>query len=163
MDPTLTTDWGDFFVAMAGAAAALAGLVMVAISVNIREILALPGVTARAAAAVGSLVLVVVTSGLLLVPGQAALVLGAELVVAVSPVIALHTVSLLHRTRHSSRPRFTLAVYVPLAALQMVPFLLGGLLLMAGGGGLYLIAAGILLTVVGSMLEAWVLMVEILR
>ena len=163
MDPALITDWGDFAVAMAGAAAALAGLVMVAISVNVREILALPGVPARAAAAVGSLVLIVVTAGLLLVPGQAAPVLGAELIVAVAPVIALHTVSLRHRARHSSTPKFTLAVYIPLAAVQMIPFLLGGLLLMAGGGGLYLIAAGILLTVVGSMLEAWVLMVEILR
>ena len=32
--------WGDFAIATAGAAAALAGLLVVAISINVREILA---------------------------------------------------------------------------------------------------------------------------
>ena len=43
--------WSEFAVAAAGATAALAGLVIVGISVNIKEILAFPGLTARAAAA----------------------------------------------------------------------------------------------------------------
>ncbi|WEO79052.1 hypothetical protein BJQ94_08470 [Cryobacterium sp. SO2] len=165
MDATLTTGWTDFAVAMAGAAAALAGLVMVALSVNIKEILALPGLPARAAAAVGSLVLVVVTGGLLLVPGQPAPVLGFEILVALVPAIALHTVSLNHRMRHAQAPRLSLSLYLTAAALQLFPFVLGGLLLVVAGGsvGLFLVAAGVLLTVIGSMLDAWVLMVEILR
>lgn len=165
MDDTVTTGWGDFAVAMAGAAAALAGLVMVAISVNIREILALPGVPARAAAAVGSLVLVVVTAGLILVPGQPGAVLGGEVLVAVAPVIVLHTISLRHRARNSADGRYSLALYLPLAALQLLPVVLGAVLLLVTGTatGVYLIAAGLILTLIGSMLDAWVLMVEILR
>src|SRR4051812_48838511 len=73
--------WHDFFVAMAGASAALAGLVMVALSVNIKAILALPSLPARAGAAVGSLVLAVVICGLALIPGQPAALLGAEVLV----------------------------------------------------------------------------------
>ena len=113
MDDTLTAGWSDFAVALAGAAAALAGLVMVAISVNIKEILALPGVTARAAAAVGSLVLVVVTAGLLLVPGQPAPVLGAELLVPAALAVLLHAVSLVKRMRQATVPRFTRGIPGP--------------------------------------------------
>ena len=166
MDDTLTAGWSDFAVALAGAAAALAGLVMVAISVNIKEILALPGVTARAAAAVGSLVLVVVTAGLLLVPGQPVPVLGAELLAPAALAVALHAVSLVKRMRQAAVPRFTRGMAVPVAAVQLLPIVLGALLLMfaeGGGGGLYWVAAGLLLTIAGSMLDAWVLMVEILR
>jgi hypothetical protein len=166
MDDTLTSGWNDFAVALAGAAAALAGLVMVAISVNIREILALPGVTARAAAAVGSLVLVVVTAGLLLVPGQPAAVLGVELLATAALAITLHAVSLVKRMHQGTVPRFTRGIAVPIAALQLLPVVIGALLLVFAdddGGGLYWVAAGLLLTIAGSMLDAWVLMVEILR
>jgi modulator of FtsH protease len=164
MDGTVTSGWADFAVAMAGAAAALAGLVMVAISVNIKEILAFRGLTARAAAAIASLVLVVVIAALILVPGQPAPVLGAAVLVAVGPVVGLHTVSLRLRTRDSASPGHSLALYVPLAALQLLPVVVGAVVLILGdGAGLYLLAAGVVLTVIGSMLDAWVLMVEILR
>jgi len=166
MDHTLTTGWSDFAVAMAGAAAALAGLVMVAISVNIKEILALPGLTARAAAAVGSLVLVVVSAGLLLVPGTSASTLGIELLVTAAVALTLHAVSLVKRMRRPAGPRVTRVIAVTVATAQLLPLVLGALLLTfadGGGNGLYWVAAGLLLTIAGSMLDAWVLMVEILR
>lgn len=47
--------WHDFFVAMAGGSAALAGLVMVALSVTVKAILALPWLPARAGAAVAAM------------------------------------------------------------------------------------------------------------
>jgi modulator of FtsH protease len=53
------------------------------------------------------------------------------------------------------------------AAVGVVPgvaFLVGGGVLVAGvGAGLYWVAAGILLAFVGSVLNAWVLLVEIRR
>jgi hypothetical protein len=166
INETLTAGWTDFAVAMAGAAAALAGLVMVAISVNITAILALPGVTARAAAAVGSLVLVVVSAGLLLVPGQSAQVLGVELLLPAALAITLHTVSLVKRMRQTAAPRYSRGIAVPVAIVQLLPIVAGALLQVVaenGGGGLYWVAAGLLFTIAGSMLDAWVLMVEILR
>ena len=44
--------WRDFFTACAGASAALAGLIFVALSVNIGEILKFEHLPARAAAAI---------------------------------------------------------------------------------------------------------------
>lgn len=166
MDDALTAGWTDFAVALAGAGAALAGLVMVAISVNIKEILALPGVTARAAAAVGSLVLVVGTAALLLMPGQPAPVLGVELLLPAALAIALHAGSLVKRMRQAAVPRFSRVIAVPIAVVQLLPVVFGALLLIfadGGAGALYWVAAGLLLTITGSMLDAWVLMVEILR
>jgi hypothetical protein len=49
--------WSEFFVATAGAAAALAGLIIVAMSVNIQTILNIPSMTSRAAATIASLIL----------------------------------------------------------------------------------------------------------
>ena len=168
MTEPVTTGWTDFALATAGAAAALAGLVMVAISVNIRQILGLAGVSARAAAAIGSLVLVVVSSALLLIPGQPGSVLGVELLAAAAGAVALHGVSLNQIMRQATRPRTARLLSLPIAAAQLVPLIVGALILVFGGTGspaaaLYWVAAGLILTVIGSMLDAWVLMVEILR
>ena len=43
------TGWSDFFVAQVGATAALAGLVVVAISINLQRILSFPQLPGRAA------------------------------------------------------------------------------------------------------------------
>src|SRR5918997_3619186 len=75
------SEWTDFFVAGAGASAALAGLVFVAVSINIDRILRLPGVPDRALATVLLLLGVVLVSMVALIPGQSRTALGAELLV----------------------------------------------------------------------------------
>ena len=77
--------WSDLFVATAGAAAALAGLVFVAISINIGRILQLAGVPERGLQTVLLLLGAVVVSILGLVPQRTGtfaieLVVGAALV-----------------------------------------------------------------------------------
>jgi hypothetical protein len=48
--------------------------------------------------------------------------------------------------------------------VQILPFLVGAVILLTGSfSGLYWIAAGVLLVFVGSVANAWVLLVEILR
>jgi hypothetical protein len=45
-----------------------------------------------------------------------------------------------------------------------VPLIVGAISLVAGsGGGLYLVAAGVVFSIVGAVANAWVLLVEILR
>ena len=49
-------------------------------------------------------------------------------------------------------------------AIAVVPLLVGALSLLAeSGGGLYWIVAGIVGAIIGSVANAWVLLVEILR
>lgn len=69
--------WAGFNGALAAASAALAGLIMVVLSVNVREVLAYPGVSARAAAALALLVLTLVCSLLGLVPAGGTVAYGA--------------------------------------------------------------------------------------
>src|SRR5262252_5384801 len=72
--------WGSFAVAMAGAAAVLAGLVFVAVSVNIDRILAVRGLPGRAADSLIMYVAVLVECAFVLVPRQPAAALGVELI-----------------------------------------------------------------------------------
>jgi hypothetical protein len=76
-------EWHDFFLAQAGAAGVLTGLVFVAVSINLRVIVSEPdsGLPGRAAEALILLVGVLTASVLLLVPGQGPLIVGAEVLV----------------------------------------------------------------------------------
>ncbi len=73
------SEWTDFFVAGAGASAALAGLVFVAVSINIERILQFKGLPERALATVLLLLNVVLISLIGLFPGQTETALGLEL------------------------------------------------------------------------------------
>ncbi len=76
-------EWHDFFLAQAGAAGVLTGLVFVGVSINLQKIVSNPssGLAGRAAEALILLVAVLLASVLVLVPGQGPGVLGAEVLV----------------------------------------------------------------------------------
>lgn len=158
-------EWHDFYVASAGAAAALAGLIIVAMTVNITTILKIPSMPARAASTIGSLTLSVVVSVTSLIPGQSLRLLGLETLVFSLGALILSVDAARRIFLH--RDQAPLRALVPKASVviaQIVPFLVGSLLLVAGdAAGLHWNAAGIVLVFVGSVLSAWVLLVEILR
>jgi hypothetical protein len=156
--------WSDFFVATAGASAALAGLVFVAISINIERILSLAGVPDRALQTVQLLVGMVIVSFFALAPGQSETVVGAE-IAATGAVLVVTTGLLTARIAAlSDRPRPDIAGIALLALLGTAPFLVGGLSLLAdSGGGLYWVLAGMVAAVLGAVVNAWVLLIEILR
>jgi hypothetical protein len=70
---------GNLFLAVAGASAALAGLLFVALSINLERILKGRGLPGRAGEAIILLLTVLVVCTFGLVPGQSPRVLGAEL------------------------------------------------------------------------------------
>ena len=76
-----TVGWEELFLAEAGASAALAGLLFVAISINLTKILEVRGLVGRAGEAIVLLVAVLVVSTLVLVPDQVRIALGSELLV----------------------------------------------------------------------------------
>jgi hypothetical protein len=158
--------WSNFFVAAAGASAALAGLVIVAVSVNISSILKHFHLPARAAAAIGSLILIVVCSMAALIP-QPMRAFGAEVLVFGIACWWLEFRSLrksLAASAQYKRPRSESVSEILTSQLQVLPFLVGAILLLTGHpGGMYWIAAGTIAIFIFSVLNAWVLLVEILR
>src|SRR5277367_3980568 len=71
--------WSGFFLGELGAAAALAGLLFVSLSVNQVRILALGRTADRGLEALGLLFLVLVVTSLPLIPGQPLRILGVEI------------------------------------------------------------------------------------
>lgn len=156
--------WSEFNVAMLGATAALAGLVIVAMSVNISEIIKTRTLTARLAAGIAALALAIVASGAGLIPGIGAI--GHGLVVLLSALVAgafqVHAaIAVYSEAEHAGRARLAKAAlgFLPIAA-----YLAGSVLLVAGApGALALMAAGALVAIVAAIVVSWVVLVEVLR
>jgi modulator of FtsH protease len=157
-------EWSDFFVACAGASAALTGLLFVAVSINLERILGFEGLPERALETLMLLLGVVVVSLVGLIPGQTHAALGIEFV-AVGLAVTLFVARLLRGSRPTpEEPAGRLIARVALLASGTIPFVAGGATLWAeAGGGLCWIAAGIIFALVASVANAWVLLVEILR
>lgn len=155
--------WHDLFVASAGAAAALAGLVFVAVSINIDNILKFAWLPARAFRTVALLIVVLIAAIFALVP-QSTDALGAELLALGLAACAL-LVCLWARNQpdRAVTHRGSVGEVMP-DILGTVPFAIAGVTLLAGtGGGLYWALAGVVIATVGAVLNAWVLLVEIRR
>jgi modulator of FtsH protease len=154
----------DFFVATAGASAALAGLVIVAMSVSVDKVIAIPGMTSRAAAAIGLLVAatVIALAGLIDLPVAW---FGVEVVIAglASTWLALFSVVLVVRNRAGS----SLASALFRSGIAIIPavfFVIAGIVVLAGGTGApVLIGLGAILAIIVAVVDTWVILVEIKR
>lgn len=163
MGVPITAGWENFFVAEAGASAALTGLIFVAVSINLSKILALPHLPGRAAQALLVLLPVLMISTFGLVPGQSAYLLGAEILV-VCAVCILGMSWLQVRDRVHVQRRLWVVSIVLTSQIPLLPFVVSGMLLLLGGPhALYWLVPGTLLSFAAGVLSAWVLLVEILR
>jgi Na+/melibiose symporter-like transporter len=161
--------WGDLFLAAAGATAALSGLIFVGLSVNIRTVLDTGKregqnfLTGRAIEALAALLIVLVISLVGLTPdiprgALATFILVSGLGSATSPVRALLA------SRHQAAMDAPLLLRLVTAAGLTVTLLLSGVTLATGhGGGLYWLPAAFVLAIVIAAINAWVLLVEVLR
>jgi hypothetical protein len=158
-------DWTGYFTAVTGAAAALAGLLFVAVSINLQNILSEgKGLPARAAETLAVVLFVVLSSALALVP-QALWLLGAEILVLVIPMTVVCTWDpLRYRRQNPDDPLLWTVSRMAASGLALLPGLLGGISLAAHwGGGLYWLVPAGLLGIAGAVYSAWVLLVEIMR
>lgn len=158
--------WINFVITAAGASAALAGLVIVAISVNIAKIISFPHLPARAAATIGTLILILITSMTALIP-QTIATLGAEVLVfsLICWLLQLWAArQMLIVRRERNRPWYESIRGMALGQIQVLPFIIGaGLLLRMNTAGFYWISGGVIAIFIFSIYNAWVLLVEILR
>ncbi len=159
------TDWGNFFVASAGAAAGLAGLLFVALSINLARILNIPGLAARAGETFIPLAATLIISLLALVPDQAIGIFGGDLICiggiawVTSTVIQFRAI----RARHYVK---VWHLFMRLSVNQPgnISVLIAGFsLVFKFPGGLLWLVPAVVLAFTGAMLNSWILLVEILR
>ena len=160
-----TSEWSDLFVASAGASAALAGLVFVAVSINIERILKFEELPARAQMTVLLLLSVLLVSIIGLIPGQSSTALGAELLgVGLAFGAAIAVLSKRGISRTAVVPGSVLLSRQLLTAAGTLPFVIGAVSVLAeAGGGLYWTVGGMVFAIMAGVANAWALLVEILR
>ena len=159
-------NWSNFFLGELGAAAAFAGLLFVAVSVNQQRILSLGRMADRGLEALGMLMLVIIVASLPLVPGQSPRLLGAEILGMGSIVfLALWPLQIAYRSAIEPQYRRHSGWMVAGNRAAMLVIIGGGGLLLWRGDlvGLYLLPPGILLTFLAVGINAWVLLIEINR
>ncbi len=159
-------EWKDLFVAMAGASAALAGLLFVAVSINVDRIVKYDGLPERGVETLALLLTVLVVSIAGLMPGQGHVALGLEILgIAVVLLAVLFALPVTHELPDDAdRPTAWLASrwIIRLSGSGLVA--IGALSeVFAFGGGLYWVAAGFVFLTLGAVANAWVLLIEILR
>jgi hypothetical protein len=164
-----TEGWSEFFICAGGAAAALSGLIFVGLSVNIGTVLEYDKragqnfLTGRAIEALVDLLNVLVISVVGLTPdirrwALAAFILLVTSESAISPARVLRAGRVQHKLDLATMSRVVIASATTLALL------VSGVTLWAHhGGGLLWLPAAFVLAIAAAAINAWVLLVEVLR
>jgi modulator of FtsH protease len=154
--------WQALYATVAGATAALTGLLFVALSLNLRTIIKVPAHRARAREILGCTLSLLVLSLLMLIPGQDRRVLGSELI-AGCLVLALRSVWLHRQTFRGIVPgrRVRWALRLAVVHLGTVAIMVAGISLIVGQfGGFYWLGLTVLVYTLWSLNNAWLLVVQ---
>jgi modulator of FtsH protease len=158
-------DRGGFGTTAAAAAATLTGLLFIAVSINLRQILdnaALPG---RAAQTLIFFALPMITALLLVVPAQSSPALGWELI-ATGVVIGAVALIIDHQAGGSEyEPGWSRPVtrVIPMTAGSVCIIVAGAGVAAQAGGGLYWLVPATIIAIIAGLVNTWVLLVEIMR
>jgi len=153
--------WHEFLVMVGGAAAALTGLVFVAMSIHLREISSIPIHRARARATLIALVCIVLLCGLGLFPqsmrdfGLKLIVFGILLTV-VATALSISSMRLPGGWDAARRLRVVIYIGTPL-----IVTIEGVLMLSDVDWAMAAFAATLLLVIVNAVSNAWALMLEV--
>lgn len=159
------SEWQTFFSVQAETAATLTGLVFVAVSINLARILASPGLPGRAAETIAQFLQVFFISTAVLIPGQKARPLAAEILgVALLCWVLQVGVQVKYATHRAGHPTLWIASRIIQTQLCSIPLFLAGILLLTGSStAIYWLIPGFFLSFLAGVINAWVLLVEINR
>jgi hypothetical protein len=157
--------WGAFAATVAAVAATLTGLLFVAVSINIQRILQFKNLPARAAATLILFATPLIVGLFVLIPDQATVALGLELLLGGLLVLGIQLVIDLRseRAEPESRSGRIITRTFPAVAGGGCIAIAGISFLTGSGGGLYWLVPATVVTIVFGLENAWVLLVEILR
>ena len=157
--------WHDLFIASAGAAAALMGLLFVGLSINLSKILALPVLADRALIASMLLFAILMQTLLLLIPHETTHAEGLCILIVfvlIWPYLSYLDLSIFknldirYRNLHIWKMLFD--------QVALMPYLISGILMLNGSmSGYYWLVGSITISFLKASLDAWVLLVEINR
>ena len=148
--------WSDYGVAIVSGAAALAGLLFVAVSVNSAWFSSSEAHRGRAGQALVLFVVPLVTGILLLIPGQSTTTLGIE--IAVCGLLVGRVLLMLHSAELNHEPRVLVVIdrLSPRGAITAA-LIAGGASLVAGRlGGLYWLAGAHVGALLAGLFNAWI-------
>lgn len=158
-------EWSNLFVATSGAAAALTGLIFVGISINLEKILKTPNLPNRALISLILLLSILIISLLFLIPGQSVTAISTENISVGCLVWLINTkidFGVLQVTPKSYKKSYRINMFVNQVAILF--YIAGGIvMLLEGGAGMILIMAAIIISFIKSVIDAWVLLIEINR
>jgi hypothetical protein len=157
--------WTDFGVATVSATATLAGLLFVAVSINLKRILEFPMLPNRAAQTLILFAMPLLIGLLLLVPGQPGAALGSEVLVTgvLVGTFLLVTDSRTPRAEQETTVTWLVSRFLPAVVTCGCLAVAGATLIARAGGGLYWLVPAVLAAIIFGLVNAWVLLVEILR
>lgn len=158
--------WSDFAVGLAGATAALTGLLFVGVSINLATILSLPTLPRLAATTLTLFGTALLGSVFVLIPGQGTTALGVELAVlglATGVPLVWAQTRPPRRTEHTPTLDWIATRLAPAVLVPALTVVSGISLALTAGGGLYWFAGAAAVAIGAGLIGAWILLVEIQR
>ena len=157
--------WQNFYLMTGGAAAVLAGLLFVAMSLHARAIMNDRFFSNRAVGTLMSLATQLLLSGAVLIPGQPLVLLGAEVEAAALVFVGITVRQVLTRGRDAPTVASTWThrlIELVGGTTWLVLFNVAGIsLLLRVGGGLYLLAVVMFFMFAWNIYIAWILITEV--
>lgn len=156
--------WSSFMSVAASLAATLAGLVFLAVSINLQYVIRTPGISTLALESLTQLLGAMIIALIALTPGQSFRLLGAEITLLTCVLWLLQTRWQLIFLKQQHRPWRWAANRFFRTQLACLPLFLAGVCLWSGRPkGIFWFVPGMPAAFVAGVTNAWVLLVTIVR
>jgi hypothetical protein len=157
------TDWTELGVLVGGAAAALVGLLFVAVSIRIDQVARSPVLRARAAQTLTLFLAGLLTSILLVIPHQPLRVLGAEILALVVALVGALLVfgRRAQAAREASDLARSLDWVTPNVGTSLLLGVSGLALVLGQQWGLYVLVPAFIALFTGGVFSAWLFLVKL--